>query len=299
MITLGFGDISAYNSLEKLFAIIAMTVSCGYYAFILGKITGFFAEKLERDTERYEKHMALNRFLKKKKLPSWLFFKVKRYLNYISEANHIELEHEDFMGTLSIPLRNDIYNYLYKDTLDSCKVIKQYFPLFLSSSLIKHLVQETFSPGDVVISEGSLTRKIYFIKQGTVYIFHSATLMLFKELNEGECFGEIGFFFGRMRTASAVCKNFTEFMTLDWDLIENEIKNYTPLLEFLRLSAKDSLSGNYSSFNLCCYICKNKMHIAPCCHMVMIPKQHQSTKKEWLNSHTKSKRIPMGVTREV
>ena len=53
-------------------AIVSMTFSCGYFAYMLGKITGFISEKLERDQERTEKRMALNRYLKQINLPIWL-----------------------------------------------------------------------------------------------------------------------------------------------------------------------------------------------------------------------------------
>ena len=65
-------------------------------------------------------------------------------------------------------------------------------------------------------SEGSIYRKIYFIKSGIVDIYHEPTNSLYRELKEGDCFGEVGFFLGRERTASALCMKFTEFMTLGW-----------------------------------------------------------------------------------
>ena len=64
---------------------------------------------------------------------------MKRYLNYISETHHRELEQEDFMETLSVPIKNDIYSYLYNRTLNSCKLINKLFPKSVIFLLIKIL----------------------------------------------------------------------------------------------------------------------------------------------------------------
>jgi hyperpolarization activated cyclic nucleotide-gated potassium channel 2 len=48
MTTVGYGDIFPHSSEEKLYTILAMIVSCGVFAYIMGSIGSF----VEREDER-------------------------------------------------------------------------------------------------------------------------------------------------------------------------------------------------------------------------------------------------------
>jgi len=44
MVTVGYGDMSPVNSLEQLICIILMLITCGVFAYAVGKIGQIFEE---------------------------------------------------------------------------------------------------------------------------------------------------------------------------------------------------------------------------------------------------------------
>ena len=69
-------------------------------------------------------------------------------------------------------------------------------------------------PNDLIIKEGQLTDKLYFIMNGNVEVFHQLSSTTFKLLPKPPYFGEIGFFVGLPRTASVKSLGFSELLML-------------------------------------------------------------------------------------
>ena len=65
-----------------------------------------------------------------------------------------------------------------------------------------------------MIEEGELTSKIFFIARGEIDIYHMGTNSSFRTICTGGYFGEIGFFTGLPRTASARCMGFVDLLSL-------------------------------------------------------------------------------------
>lgn len=114
---------------------------------------------------------------------------------------------------LSEPLRDEIYSYIHGDVLKTCPVFRAFENSFINP-LSRTLDIETFGPGDNVIEEGEMSSKMFFIQNGTVDIFHQATKSSFKELQVGDYFGEISFFTGKPRCASAKCLDYVDLLSL-------------------------------------------------------------------------------------
>ena len=73
-----------------------------------------------------------------------------------------------------------------------------------------------------------MSEQIYFIRKGIVDIFHSPTLSSFAELTAGENFGEIAFFTGNERCASARTLDNSEILSLDKAPFEEQVLNRFP-----------------------------------------------------------------------
>ena len=83
MATIGYGDIVPITKNEIIFAIIALLVCCGMFAYTIGSI-GVIVSKYTQDERNYrEKCVSINAYLKSKKIPLELRFRTRRYLEYI------------------------------------------------------------------------------------------------------------------------------------------------------------------------------------------------------------------------
>ncbi|CAG9317351.1 unnamed protein product [Blepharisma stoltei] len=286
MYTVGYGDIHALNSIERLVAIMCMVITCGYYAYLLGKISSIVMASHQSDQKKRDITLGVNRYMKKLRLPKELQDKVKRYIDYVGLEQESCFGEEDVLKLLSDNLRDEISSRTHGKILLRCRVFPKFFPLSSITSMTKLLRLETFAPGDGILAEGERSRKLYFISTGSVNIFHQNTGCAYIILNKNEIFGEIGFFTGHRRTASAQCESFTEVMTLDWVMAIEKLQKQPEifdLFQFFKVSCEDN---NYKILGIQCYFCNENGHVAKkCTNMVISSRVDMKTVEEYRARH--------------
>ncbi|XDV34096.1 hypothetical protein PO909_004301 [Leuciscus waleckii] len=106
-------------------------------------------------------------------------------------------------------------------------------PLFANADphfvtvLLTKLRFEVFQPGDMVIREGTLGRKMYFIQHGCVSVITHDNKE--KLLNDGCYFGEICLLTRGRRTASVRAETYCRLYSLSVDSF-NEVLEENPLM---------------------------------------------------------------------
>ena len=282
MNTIGYGDISAVTDNEKICAVCAMVVSCGVFAYILGNISNVVNKKNERESVHRKRVMALNSYMKQKALPHDLRFRVRRYLDYIWEHQEKnKMEEDDILEMLSEPLRDEIYTHTRGPVFRTYSLFENFsssFPLLLS----KELSPEVFAPGDSVFDEGEKSYSLYFMVTGTIDIFHKASSSSFKLLTKGACFGEIGFFAKRPRTASVRCVEFVNLLSLNRDRIEHILTRMPDVKESMRVIEEKCRDDDYSVLKIACYLCKTVGHVAVKCNKIVLTRIKDDIKEKWL-----------------
>ena len=83
MTTVGYGDITAITINEKIYAMFAMIVACGVFAYTVGSIGSLVSKQNAMENAYREQVVAVNRYMRKKELPYDLQFRVRRYLEYV------------------------------------------------------------------------------------------------------------------------------------------------------------------------------------------------------------------------
>ena len=96
-----------------------------------------------------------------------------------------------------------MYSHIHGVVIKAWKTFKEIYDENFINQLAKTFDHETYAPGDIVIEEGELTSNMYFITSGKVNIMHVESNTAFRMLRTGNYFGEIAFFTGKPRTASA------------------------------------------------------------------------------------------------
>ena len=92
------------------------------------------------------------------------------------------------------------------------------------------LVEEVYSPGTVIISQGDIGDKFYVINSGSVEVRRqpegSTEETVVGELGQGEYFGEIALLMNVPRTASVIAKTDVELLSLDTESFEEVVKEH-------------------------------------------------------------------------
>ena len=259
-----------------------MIMASGVFAFTIGSIGSLISKSNAVENEYREQVIAVNRYMKRKKLPSDLQFRVRRYLDYIWEnKKKNRLDEKQILILLSEPLRDEIYSHIHGLVIKFCKIFDKFESNFISQ-LARTLINETFAPEDVIIEEGEMTNKMYFIMNGKVVVYHSFTKSKFADLKEKDYFGEISFFTEKPRTASVKCIDFLDVLSLTRLNFNSLIQKFPEASEINERLIKSCEKGDFSSLLVKCFICEELGHYAIKCKEILINLDQEITRDKWL-----------------
>ena len=83
MNTVGFGDVVATNSFERIFSIFFVFIACGVFAYTINSIQLILNAIYKREREYKIQLNVINRFMKKKTINFDLKVRIRKYLEYM------------------------------------------------------------------------------------------------------------------------------------------------------------------------------------------------------------------------
>ena len=117
------------------------------------------------------------------------------------------------MDMLNDNLRIELIVHLNGKMLHDNSLFKFYNLSFLSEMTFI-LKKSTFTIEEPIFDEDLVGDKLHYITKGNVILIQRKTATYIAEASEDTFIGEISFFTGKPRKASARSKNFTEALTL-------------------------------------------------------------------------------------
>ena len=284
MTTVGYGDITAITINEKIYAMFSMIVACGVFAYTVGSIGSLVSKQNAMENAYREQVVAVNRYMRKKELPYDLQFRVRRYLEYVWEnKKRNNLDEKQILKLLSEPLRDEIYSQIHGDIIKKCPIFSDtVFEMHFLNQVTRALEGETYAPGDTVIEEGEMSTKMYFIQNGKVDIFHHSTKSTFKELKNGDYFGEIAFFSERPRCASAKCLDFVDLLSLSRSSMNDILERFPEAKKKVNELNKACEENRFDELGVRCYVCDKKGHFAIKCTKILLNVDRDETRNNWL-----------------
>jgi potassium voltage-gated channel Eag-related subfamily H protein 1/potassium voltage-gated channel Eag-related subfamily H protein 5 len=293
MVSVGYGDIKPYSTVEMVIGICTMASSSTIFAYIIGTFNSLITSATAQESSHREIIIAVNRYMKKVNLPNELQFKVRSYLDFIFQnQNKSDMAEESIMQMLSLNLKDEIYTSLHGNIINSCMFFKKDKTLNKSilSQIHRILKFETFAPKDIVFKQGETSRILYFILSGKVDLFHQNTKYSYITLSSRMSFGEIGFFVGKPRTASARCLSFTEFFSISFEDFSALIAN-TQDADRIEKLKQECEGDDFSGLFIECYMCKTLGHIANNCKLIVFNYDREAKRSEKSTQRMKSKKI--------
>lgn len=266
MTSVGYGDILPRTTNQRIVAAVSMCFACVLFGDIIGNIQGYI-ENYDADNKYYESiARRLKTHLKKHNLPPMLRNRVIQYIYYLQRINkNNDTKEMGILDNLSTPLREEIFTQTRGYLLAKSAVFN-----FYSGSFLKYLGHqmkiEAFGSGDIIFKEGDPSTVIYYLCSGKVQIYHEKTKTVFKDIKKSKYFGEIAFFLGDRRTASAACLEFAEFLTLDRSSLFNVLNSRPKEKEITNVIIYNI--RKYKSLALLgirCFLCKKVGHVATTC----------------------------------
>ena len=113
MAAVGYGDILPLTKNERTYAMAAMGLSSGIFAYTVNSIGTIVSSYNQISALYREKMMYVNRFMMKKDMPPDLKMKIRRYLDYVFESKkEIKLDEQEVLTMLNENLNDKIQMYL-------------------------------------------------------------------------------------------------------------------------------------------------------------------------------------------
>eukprot|EP00286_Rhodomonas_abbreviata_P000318 CAMPEP_0181290624 /NCGR_PEP_ID=MMETSP1101-20121128/1514_1 /TAXON_ID=46948 /ORGANISM="Rhodomonas abbreviata, Strain Caron Lab Isolate" /LENGTH=1212 /DNA_ID=CAMNT_0023394923 /DNA_START=415 /DNA_END=4052 /DNA_ORIENTATION=- len=106
--TVGFGDISGTNDVERTFCIIVMWVGTGVFAIIINGLQQAGAEMNERNREKNQQVQKVVRFMRERSVPAWMEQEVQTWIAFHIDRNTAATERDEVLKSLPPKLRNSL-----------------------------------------------------------------------------------------------------------------------------------------------------------------------------------------------
>lgn len=109
MAAVGYGEITPITKDERTYAMGAMILSSGIFAYTLNRIATIISSFNQTSSIYKEKMMYVNRFMISQNMPPDLRMKVRRYLDYVFQnKKEIKLEEHEVYPLLNENLNDKI-----------------------------------------------------------------------------------------------------------------------------------------------------------------------------------------------
>ncbi|CAK4086574.1 unnamed protein product [Aphanomyces euteiches] len=226
--TIGYGDVTATNTVERAFFIVMMIIGAGMYAYVVGTMCQL-VEGLNVDALEFQREMdRVNDFLDLNSIPQSLRLRIRKYLLYKRDACISNIS--ELLSSVSPAIRDEVALFKFQKVLGSVAQFRGAPSDFLAALALK-LTMMVFAPNEMITVFGRVGKSMYIINRGRVQIERMASdgmIVVVSVLEEGSYFGERGLLFSSKRRASVRALCYVEASCLtrrDLEEVANDFPN--------------------------------------------------------------------------
>ncbi|KAI3855035.1 hypothetical protein MKX03_018429 [Papaver bracteatum] len=211
--TVGYGDLHAVNTTEKIANTFFMFFNIGLTAYLIGNMTNLIVRRAIGTFAMRDEEHHIERFASTNRLPETLQEQMLAHIHHKYEM--LEWQQGEELQNLPKALRSSIGQHLFKKTLQ-----KAYFFKEVSDSLIVHLITEVkaeyFPPKVDIILQNEMPKDFYIIVYGQVelLIYKDGTEQILSKLGHYEMAGEIAVLFNIPQPFTVRTKRCTQVLRI-------------------------------------------------------------------------------------
>ncbi|XP_063170139.1 potassium/sodium hyperpolarization-activated cyclic nucleotide-gated channel 4 [Candoia aspera] len=236
MLCIGYGQQAPVGMSDVWLTMLSMIVGATCYAMFIGHATALI-QSLDSSRRQYqEKYKQVEQYMSFHKLPAEMRQRIHDYYEHRYQGKMFD--EESILGELSEPLKEEIINFNCRKLVASMPLFANADPNFVTSMLTK-LRFEVFQPGDYIIREGTIGKKMYFIQHGVVSVLTKGNKET--KLADGSYFGEICLLTRGRRTASVRADTYCRLYSLSVDNFNEVLEEYPMMRRAFETVALDRL----------------------------------------------------------
>uniref|UniRef100_A0A6J0U3Y2 Potassium/sodium hyperpolarization-activated cyclic nucleotide-gated channel 3 n=1 Tax=Pogona vitticeps TaxID=103695 RepID=A0A6J0U3Y2_9SAUR len=236
MLCIGYGQQAPEGMTDVWLTMLSMIVGATCYAMFIGHATALI-QSLDSSRRQYqEKYKQVEQYMSFHKLPGDTRQRIHEYYEHRYQGKMFD--EENILGELSEPLKEEIINFNCRNLVANMPLFANADPNFVTAMLTK-LRFEVFQPGDFIIREGTVGKKMFFIQHGVVSILTRGSKEM--KLSDGSYFGEICLLTRGRRTASVRADTYCRLYSLSVDHFNEVLEEYPMMRRAFETVAMDRL----------------------------------------------------------
>ena len=202
------------TSAQRSFVVVAMILGACFYATVVGSVA-MLVKNADVQTSIYHEHMdALNSKMElmglsqdlRQRVVSYYSFVWKRLRTFSTERGEFQLNVENFLQELPLPLREEISLFLHKHMVERVPIFNGCAEAFICD-IVVHLRPQVNMPNETLIEAGSDGDSMFFVSCGAIEIFTPGGDSI-RTLKSGDYLGEFALLTAAPRSATAVARTF-------------------------------------------------------------------------------------------
>ncbi|XP_022670322.1 potassium/sodium hyperpolarization-activated cyclic nucleotide-gated channel 2-like isoform X1 [Varroa jacobsoni] len=235
MFSISYGRVTPDTLVDVWFTMVGMLTGASVYALILANIATMWqhadvSRKLHRHKMReVEDYMSFRRFPRELRTRVRDYFE-RRYRGHV-------FNEDDILESMSDPLRESVMLHNCHATIRMVPFFATAEPAFINE-LVTKLRFDFYQPEDVIVSEGTIGTKMFFLQTGKVSVLNQDGRSL-ATLEDGSYFGELCLLIQCKRNAIVKAKTHCSIFTLGYEEF-HEVLSRFPLIR----SALETLTND-------------------------------------------------------
>uniref|UniRef100_A0A452GND9 Cyclic nucleotide-binding domain-containing protein n=1 Tax=Gopherus agassizii TaxID=38772 RepID=A0A452GND9_9SAUR len=236
MLCIGYGARAPVSMSDLWITMLSMIVGATCYAMFVGHATALI-QSLDSSRRQYqEKYKQVEQYMSFHKLPADMRQKIHDYYEHRYQGKIFD--EDNILNELNDPLREEIVNFNCRKLVATMPLFANADPNFVTAMLSK-LRFEVFQPGDYIIREGAVGKKMYFIQHGVAGVITKSSKEM--KLTDGSYFGEICLLTKGRRTASVRADTYCRLYSLSVDNFNEVLEEYPMMRRAFETVAIDRL----------------------------------------------------------
>ncbi|CAD8204999.1 unnamed protein product [Paramecium pentaurelia] len=269
MISVGYGDVTPKNAWEVVVTVVTQFISCIVFAYSVNAIWEMINQQNE-NKQKFQKYVnAIERFMREHNVDRKLKARIEAYFYHLWESEKAR-DHE-LEQAMILKLAPALKEELIYQTLGKMLNHNQFFSYFQQDLLIElaqDIQQQYYSQEEVIFQEREEIDDfpVFFLTKGSVEIYLDSEKRIKLHIMKQGIFGIVAFITGYRRTASARCLTYSVIYKLSRIQFLKRIEKYSiEKQKFFEIRHQVLFNNNYVKYQLKCYICESKKHLAINC----------------------------------
>ena len=228
--TIGYGDVTPTNTMERTFTTVIMFFGAAIFAFIISQVSNLAQELSSSSVHHRQRMDTLMDLASYRNLDTELVFQIRRYFQRDFLRQRVANENLIFQA-MSPDLRMNVLKAIYSEKVDKSRLL---------SAIPKNDLDEVYGqmqgvfvrPNETVYSMHDKADCMYIILKGEVTVHDLRDGNAVKET--GDVFGESELLFNQRRRGRARCKKYCELVRVPREAVISVLERHRRVLRELR-----------------------------------------------------------------